>query len=544
MIKVDLNDSIIDIIGKINSSLEEEVLLDFPFGHPILHNYLSLKIIKSKVINKKITIVTSDIKARKIWKRLGIRFVINQEHREHQKQQRQENLMKHNFSFWEYLYFEIRSFFRKIKDALTHKAIKNIKYTSPYEKIRKSWISLLVLWLMASIWMLLFIFYFAVNKTYIYITPEINIKTEAKNLVFTKLQENVLNEDPNIVNIKELVETINIEDTFKSKQVDYTSTSVSKGKAILINELPMTQTLRPETRLLTSNGILFKTTKWVTIPKAYTDENWKRKFWETEVEIVAKYFDQKWEFIWTKGNLKEATMILPWLKNNRDKIYAVLSQETTWGTDEYSYKIGEKDIEDAKNSMKAKLEREAINKLKSKIISLNKNNNWNYDLLRINDAIKYFDLKIEEIWWVKTWDKIDTFKLRWEISVKAYIYDKDYVYNTLNWALKSNLLKWSEKLMFVDKNSIRISYIIDKEENPTYIKATTEIDYWIAFNYWNKLNARVQKLKTLIKWKSKKEAKKILLNTKDVDKVEIESSPFFVSDVSNIEDNIIIKIDE
>jgi hypothetical protein len=66
MIKIDLNDSIIDIIGKINSSNEDEVLLDFPFGHPTLHNYLSLKIIKNKTINKKVTIVTSDIRSRQI----------------------------------------------------------------------------------------------------------------------------------------------------------------------------------------------------------------------------------------------------------------------------------------------------------------------------------------------------------------------------------------------------------------------------------------------------------------------------------------------
>jgi hypothetical protein len=37
--------------------------------------------------------------------------------------------------------------------------------------------------------------------------------------------------------------------------------------------------------------------------------------------------------------------------------------------------------------------------------------------------------------------------------------------------------------MFIDKNSIKISNVIEKEESPTYIKATTEIDYGIAFNY-------------------------------------------------------------
>lgn len=544
MIKIDLNDSIIDIIGKINSSNEDEVLLNFPFGHPTLHNYLSLKIIKNKTINKKVTIVTSDIRSRQIWSKLWIRYVINKEQRQHQKEKRTDNIMKHNFSATEYFYYELRSFFRWIYDKIAWKNISNLKYTSPYEKIRKSGISLLVLGLISSIAILMFIFYFAVNKTYIYITPEVNIKTEAKNIIFTKLKENALNENANVIWIKELTETISFQDLFNSSEVDYTTTSLSKGKALLINELPISQTLRPETRLLASNWVMFKTTKWVTIPASKKDENWKKIFWEIEVEIVAKIFDEKWEFIGARGNLEEASMILPWLKNNRDKIYAVLSWPTSWWTDKYSYKIWKNDIEDSKNSLETKLKREALNKLKSKIRALNKEEKSSYDLLRVTDAIKYFDLKITPNDWAKIWDKVDDFKLNWQISVKAYIYDKDTVYKTLIWSIRESILKESEKLMFIDKNSIKISNVIEKEESPTYIKATTEIDYGIAFNYWNNQNTRVQKLKNLIKGRDKKEAKKMLLNTKDVDKVEITSSPFFMSNVSNIEDNIIIKIDD
>ncbi|MDR2640279.1 MAG: hypothetical protein LBC61_02915 [Candidatus Peribacteria bacterium] len=48
MIKVNKNDSIVDIIIKIKNSKEKEVILEFPFGHPVLHNYISLKILKTK----------------------------------------------------------------------------------------------------------------------------------------------------------------------------------------------------------------------------------------------------------------------------------------------------------------------------------------------------------------------------------------------------------------------------------------------------------------------------------------------------------------
>jgi hypothetical protein len=48
MIKVLQEDTIIDVVNKINESKDKEILLEFPFGHQILHNYLSLKIVKNK----------------------------------------------------------------------------------------------------------------------------------------------------------------------------------------------------------------------------------------------------------------------------------------------------------------------------------------------------------------------------------------------------------------------------------------------------------------------------------------------------------------
>ena len=48
MIKIHRKDSIIDIIIKINNCKEKEIVLDFPFSHPIIHSYTSLKILKNK----------------------------------------------------------------------------------------------------------------------------------------------------------------------------------------------------------------------------------------------------------------------------------------------------------------------------------------------------------------------------------------------------------------------------------------------------------------------------------------------------------------
>ncbi|USN59174.1 MAG: hypothetical protein H6767_03685 [Candidatus Peribacteria bacterium] len=53
--------------------------MKFPFGHPILHNYLSLKIIHHKSSPKQVLIITSDIRSRNIGKPIGIEYSIIQD---------------------------------------------------------------------------------------------------------------------------------------------------------------------------------------------------------------------------------------------------------------------------------------------------------------------------------------------------------------------------------------------------------------------------------------------------------------------------------
>ena len=74
MIKINKNDSIIDIIIKIKNCKDKEIVLEFPFWHPILHNYTSLKILKTKADKKELVIVTNDKTSKRIWKKLWIKY--------------------------------------------------------------------------------------------------------------------------------------------------------------------------------------------------------------------------------------------------------------------------------------------------------------------------------------------------------------------------------------------------------------------------------------------------------------------------------------
>ncbi|MEA3386934.1 MAG: hypothetical protein U9Q66_00635 [Patescibacteria group bacterium] len=66
--------------------------------------------------------------------------------------------------------------------------------------------------------MFLFIFYFAVSKTYVEITPEINIKVKAKNITFKEhfeTEEKII-QDINIMKLKKVNVKVNLESIFQT----------------------------------------------------------------------------------------------------------------------------------------------------------------------------------------------------------------------------------------------------------------------------------------------------------------------------------------
>jgi hypothetical protein len=106
MIKILKTDSIVDIILKIKNNNEKEVVLEFPFGHPVLHNYTSLKILKAKSSKRDLIIVTNDQTAKKIGRNLGIKYSVSDN----------LDIVEYNYSFFEYFVYTFKNYFREIKD--------------------------------------------------------------------------------------------------------------------------------------------------------------------------------------------------------------------------------------------------------------------------------------------------------------------------------------------------------------------------------------------------------------------------------------------
>lgn len=546
MIKVLQSDTIIDVVNKINSCEDKELLIEFPFGHSILNNYMSLKILKNKAWEKRITILTHDISSKKIGSQLGINYSLVKDSEFHSEKNLKQELLKHNFTFFEYFIFAIKKYITRFIQFLGKKTwINTLKYYNPYNRVKKSWIFFLFIGLATSIGMLIFIFYFAVSKTYIEIIPEISIKTKATNIIYeeTSGEISMISNELKIP-IKKMSQTVTLDYTHKTTGIDYENTGRSSGEVIFINELKEEQVFRPATRLLNKDGLIFETQDWVRIPGRTLNGSWETVLWTTTAKVIARIYDNDGNFIGSKWNLKEENLFtFPWLRFSQDKIYAKSVGEFTWGQDNIVYIVSDADEKNAKKVIEEMLEKQAMSTLKSKIEEENKMFWVKYEILPIKDILKYKNLVItttpKEI---KPGEKIETFTLQGSVTIETYIYNKTSVLNLLRNVINDSLLSGTDKLIMIDDNSLRMTVILDKINNPLTIKATTEVDIWLSYDFDNNSNNYNQRLKTLILWLNNDEAKNILLNEGKISNVNIKNTPFFIKKVSSNLDNVIMKI--
>lgn len=536
-IKINDNDNLFDIIKKISkdNSKDNSIYLEVDDNYS-LKNYLNLKVLISRFSWKKIAIITSDWELKKIWEKLWIRYFYKWDDIEFEEKFSKTNVLKHNFTFVQYLKYEIKKIFLKYFFIIRKKAKKtynNKKYTP------ESHIFLLVIWVILSFSLLSFIFYFAVSKTYVYIKPELWVKTVSRNMVFSENDNENVFDNKNIIKVNPISMDTSLELPFNISTIDKMSAKNSYWKAVIYNELNTEQIFKPNTRFVTDDWLIYRSNDWIKVPPSSKSEDWKIIAWETETILLADMYDKSWKIIWIRWNIPEGTLLMiPWLKFNRDKIYAKTIEAFHDWEDPKIKVLSQEEYEKFVWIITEKIKSKALSDLKDKIKTLNNNSSSNFQILPINNILVYKIWQIELLNWVKIGDKLSEVKLKWSGSLSTYVYDKNSTIFYLKTILNENILLWTEKLIWVNEDSLRISNILNQTVNPFYMKATTELDSTISYNFEDSTNNLTRKLKNLIANTSKKEATSILLNDSNIANIKIEFSPFWLTRVSNNPDNI------
>lgn len=533
MIKVHKNDSIVDIIIKIKNNNEKELIMEFPFWHPVLHNYTSLKIIKTKAAKRELIIITNDKTARKIWKTLWIKYSLTDN----------PDLVEYNYSFFEYFLYTFKSYFKEIVDIFLKKDEDSI--IKKYKKYSNWWIGYFISFIFISIFLFIFIFYFAVNKTYINITPEIEVKTKAKNFVFIEMKDDEFMMDENTIKLKKIEKEISINEKFWTSWISEKTISNSKWKVKLYNHFWEKIDLKSNTRLEAEDWTTFLIESSITIPPSTVSWTWQVIPWTIEANAISRSHDNNWKISWLKANIKSQTkLILPWLKNDKDRVYAESITDFTWANDNYTKIITKEDIENAQKLIRTKAETESLKQLKNEITETNKLNNVEFEILWIDNVIKYSNFEIFWLENLKVWNEIESFELWANIKISTYSYNKELLLSKMRNDIKNKILSNIEEILQINWNSLRIASIISTQEKPYSVKATVQVEVLFIHNFLSKSNNYVDRLKTVVAWMDKDEAEKILLNNSKISNVKIETKPFFINNISKIKDNIILKVEK
>ena len=549
MIQIENSDTLIDIIEKIESHKENDIILHFPLWHPVLHNYVSLKLLKSKTKTRNLVIITNDHVWKKIGKELGIKYssIKNQKFVANSSK---NTLMKHNFSFWEFFIFQIQSYFQELKSSIhsNQKLYALKKYSHHYKKkysLRVFFIAFTV-----CIWLFLFIYYFAVSKSYILITPETVIRKEASNFIFKENIDNNILWNNKEIEIEELEIKIYSSETYTSTQVSQNSTNNAKGKVRMYNTQKEEQELIRDTRLQDDTGKVFLLTSSIVIPPAVTDNFWNISPGIIETTARARVKDAVWEYIWSKWNIKNNTrFFIPGLNEEEQKqVYAESIEDFKWGTDDFTKILSQDDIDNAKELFTEKLKSTALISLKNQITEKNEFNDSDLDILSWwNNSIKYSEANISIDKNAQIWKEIENFNITWSISIKAYLFNKKTIIQRLRTLINEKQLEWIEKISYIDPSSLRMSQLIyikewDKYEDNFELKATFEIEALLLHDFLHTKNNYIDYLKSLILWKEKNEAEKILLNDPKISNAKISIRPFFSQTISRIPANILFEV--
>lgn len=264
-----------------------------------LTNYLNLKLLLYRFPMKRFSFITNSSELKRLGEPLGIRFFQKNDDIEFEKEYAKNHILRHNFTFMEYTKYE----FNKLISKFVFVGKKKTQVYKNKKIGRDSNVFFLIIGLITSLSLLGFIFYFAVSKTYVTITPELGVKTVSRNIVFTQKEASVL-DSKNTVNVRPVNLEIPMEYTFNVTTIDQMSTKNAYGTVDIYNELRQEQVFRPQTRFVTDEGIVFKTTEWIKIPPTKTLSG-ITIIGKVSTSLVADTYDLKGEVIGTRGNISE-----------------------------------------------------------------------------------------------------------------------------------------------------------------------------------------------------------------------------------------------
>jgi hypothetical protein len=491
-------------------------------------------VLTRRLPNDTYRVILSDAASAVIAQSLGIQMEMVWTQAEFDRQYGDKNLTTHNMSMFEYLRYEIKRgiqylWFIIFEKTKANKRIIHIKKSGSH-------FALIIVGLIMSMTLLLFIFHFAVSKTIITITPQISIRPISTNIVYTEASGSLLS-SKNTLALKKIRIPITHSMKFQLETVDPNSTTNARGTITIYNELPTAQALKPMTRFITLDGIVFRSINWINVPPARSI-NWITEMGSVDADVMAAVRDDAGGIIWEKGNISSwVDFTIPGLKFNRDKIYAKSKTDFSGWEAPRIHIVAEEEIKKITWLLKEQLHRVARNALQKNLDDKKQASGDDF-VLFIGDAVAFTGETFDIVSGQKYGDFAEEIEMKGVVTVTALAYDKKATVAYLTDVFHDGLLSGTDHEVAIHTDTLRVSSVISRSPDDSTIKATMEMNTSIAHDFEDPKNQLTHYLKVTIAGLLKSEAVTRLLNTGHVKDVSVSSYPFWNRSVSGNIDNI------
>lgn len=432
-------------------------------------------------------------------------------------------IIQHNLKPSDYVRFHAmrwwQKIFQKAQQALPEKKmdIFSVKHSSWY---------ILVLWIVLILLLITSIISLTSPHATIEITPQATITDAVKNIVF--VTEEAVSSDSEVP-LRKKIFSYEASKTFSITTFNPLSLKRAQGKVSLYNGGTSPINLKPKTRLVTDN-IVFRTTKWVTIPPAVDSE-----LWHIVVDVIADDVSSV-GMIGKKGNIPTNTPLsIPWLEGSDIDIQAIAIEDFAWGDDSFEPLLTTEEYIRLENLFREYL----LSKAREDIIRQYSHKN-DYIPLPIPEAVTDFSIKIRADQEVGSRESKITFYGSGDFLV--HLYNADQVRKNIIDLASSHLLQWVES--FVDTgSSLSIVQVLNYEKEPLKFKATVQIPVKVLYDFESSIGQKtLQNILSDLLWSDKDRAEKSLLNHPYIQKIDIYVTPFWSKKIPFSLKNIDIKV--
>jgi len=562
---VEIDDEVTQVFDNFKKIKEKEIILIIPKEAVLFQSIINLKILKQKTeeIKKTIYLITKDKIGLYLGRQAG--FVVSDDIDSSLEWKGDENFdNKLNIKPISASSNVAQNIFKKLPKSKQHifDILKNFRQASNdhnfFQKIFSHFIKrprilsehkvrfsipnrrALSTLIIMSIAILIVSAYIILPGATIYITPKADVTTQPLNIVLAdneKYTAEIQNKDQHIIPMYFYETDISEKMTYRATGKLFEGKN-AVGKVKLINLSNNPWSLIPNTRLQTSEGLVFRVQDYVTIPPKKTDAPG-----EIQVNVVADESDIFAEIIGVRGNIKPTNFFLPGLSQSSQKLlYAESYEPFTGGETAFKELVTEEDLFAAEELIKNQVLDNLKTKLKEEILTINKKHNTNFYLVLEDNLIEKDKISV-----ILPENILNNFIPQFDVQAQMHVKVPYYNFDELIEILKAELVKHmnpKKRLVKTYEQNLQFEIVeIDKKQEK--IKITAILSGLEEFN----LDADTETGKRIrdkiikdIAGKTIEEANNYIQSLPEVNKVKIETWPAWAINIPNVQENIEIKV--